>query len=166
VKIKQGKALRAFSKPAAAERRAMAMMTDQEWKSIKYFSPSEKWGDPYKMDFQLVAGLDKLRQYVGRRIVIHCGYEKRATGGYHPMGRAVDLHIEGLHPMEQYIAATRFQCFKGIGVYLWWNNPGLHLDNRLLKAFETRAMWGSMEEKKYVKIDRNFIIKAMQIETA
>jgi uncharacterized protein YcbK (DUF882 family) len=158
--------LLAVFKPASKKEQVAQMMTDREWQSIRYFKPTEKWGDPYKMDFQLVAGLDKLRQYVGRRIEIHCGYEERSTGGYHPMGRAVDLHIEGLHPMEQYIAATRFQCFKGIGVYLWWNNPGLHLDNRLIKAFETRAIWGSMEKKKYVKIDREFIIKAMQIDIA
>jgi uncharacterized protein YcbK (DUF882 family) len=158
--------LLAVLKPAAHEKTGVHMMTDPEWKSIKYFSPSENWGDPYKMDFKLIVGLDKLRQYVGRPIVIHCGYEKRTTGGYHPMGRAVDLHIEGLHPMEQYIAATRFQCFKGIGVYLWWDNPGLHLDNRLLKAFETRAIWGSYEPKKYVMIDRSFIINAMKLDFA
>lgn len=142
------------------------MMTDAEWKSIKYFLPTENWGDPYKMDYQLIAGLDKLRQYVQKRIVIHCGFEVRTTGGFHPLGRAVDLHIMDMHPMEQFLAASRFQCFKGIGVYLWWNSPGIHLDNRLLKAFETRALWGSIAPKKYCKIDRQFIIKAMQIDVA
>lgn len=141
-------------------------MNAEEWKMIKHFTQAEKWGDPSRMDFQLIAGLDKLREYVKRRIVIHCGYEERETGGFHPQGRAVDLHIEGLHPMEMYIAATRFNCFRGIGVYLWWNRPGLHLDNRLLKTYERRAVWGSIEPKKYVAIDKTFLIAAMQLKTA
>lgn len=138
-------------------------MKPDEWKQLKYFTPHEKWGDPAKMNPELVFGLDLLRKYVGRKIFIHCGYEQRAAGGWHPEGRAVDLHIEGLHPIEQYLAATRFNTFSGFGVYLWWNNPGLHLDNRPLGAIDYRALWGSVEPKKYLPLNREFIKAAMAI---
>jgi uncharacterized protein YcbK (DUF882 family) len=141
-------------------------MTPEQWETIKYFDQTEKWGDPAKMDYQLLQGLDALRKYVDREIIIHCGYEERASGGWHPMGQAVDLHINGLHPMEQYIAATRFQVFTGLGIYLWWNNPGIHLDNRPLDIIKRRSVWGSPQKNKYVGLDQDFIRKAMQVVVA
>lgn len=107
------------------------------------------------MKFSLLQALEDLRHYVRRPIHIHCGYENRPTG-LHPEGRAADLHIDGLHPMEQMIAASRFPAFTGIGVYLWWDNPGLHLDTRILVANEPRALWGSTAEKVYVPFDLKF----------
>lgn len=138
-------------------------MKDDVWKSIKYFGPKEKWGDPSKMSADLVFELDRLRKYIGRPIIIHCGYEQRLTGGFHPLGLAVDCHASGLHPMEFYIAATRFD-FTGIGVYLWWNNPGLHLDKRPIKPGGQRHVWGSVQPQKYVPLDLDFIRQAMQLQ--
>jgi len=40
-------------------------MTKEQWKQIKYFSPDENWGDPYKMDFELLKRLDALREFNG-----------------------------------------------------------------------------------------------------
>lgn len=130
-------------------------MTPRQWATIRHFSPDEKWGDAGKMNYELLQELDRLRSYVGRRLIVHCGYDDRRTG-WHPKGRAVDLHIEGLHPMEQYIAATRFRGFTGVGVYLWWNSPGLHLDNRPLPFHKPRAVWGSTGARIYVPFDSMF----------
>lgn len=138
------------------------MMTREQWRQIKYFTLTDNWGDPFKMDFDLVCGLVQLRKYTGRKIYIHCGYEKRLSGGFHPKGRAVDLHIESLHPMEQYIAASRFEVFTGIGVYLWWSWPGLHLDHRPLIAGQKRIVWGSLKKKQYKPINKSFLKIAMQ----
>ena len=138
-------------------------MTPKQWGTIRFFSPKEKWGNPDKMNYQLVQAVDQLRRYVGRKIHIHCGYDMRSTG-WHPKGRAVDLHIEGLHPMEQYIAATRFKEFSGIGVYLWWNSPGLHLDNRPVPILKTRKVWGSVKPKVYTALDLAFLKAAMEIK--
>jgi hypothetical protein len=131
-------------------------MTPTQWGRIRHFSPAEKWGDPAKMHYELLQELEHLRRYVGQRIIVHCGFDVRPTG-WHPKGRAVDLHIEGLHPMEQYIAATRFRGFTGIGVYLWWNSPGLHLDNRPLPITKPRAVWGSTSKGIYVPFDAAFM---------
>ena len=130
-------------------------MTPGQWAKIRHFTTHEKWGDPARMNLELIQALDRLRKYVGRKIIIHCGYDDRPTG-WHPKGRAVDLHIDGLHPMEQAIAAARFREFTGMGVYLWWNNPGLHLDNRPLKFGEARALWGSTARQAYVAFDLAF----------
>lgn len=131
-------------------------MTPDDWKKIRYFTPAEKWGDPQKMDFNLIYNLDRLRRYLKRPIIIHCGYETREKGGYHPQGKAVDCHIEGLHVIEMYAAASRFR-FGGIGVYPWWNNPGLHLDTRPVPKGESRAIWGSLSKGIYVAFDTDFL---------
>jgi uncharacterized protein YcbK (DUF882 family) len=141
-------------------------MQPSDWDHINHFDPSENWGDPSMMDSFLVHELDRLRAYIGRKIVIHCGYEARDGKGYHPKGLAVDCHASGLHPMEFYIAASRFKGFGGIGIYPWWNRPGLHLDcrQRLLGSTTPRALWGSIGPKQYVPFDTDFLKHCMGVE--
>ena len=138
-------------------------MTPHQWATIRFFTSNEKWGDPAKMDYELLQELVRLRAYVNRKVIIHCGYDDRPTG-WHPKGRAVDLHIEGLHPMEQAIAASRFKGFSGLGVYLWWNSPGIHVDNRPLRYGEPRAVWGSTGDKLYVPFDLDFFKLAADLK--
>jgi hypothetical protein len=139
----------------------MTAMQKNQWKEFKSFSEFENWGDPEKMNYSLIAGLQELRNFVGREIVIHYGFEKRDGQGWHPKGRAVDLHIVSMHPIEQFIAASRFRVFTGIGTYLWWNSPGLHLDNRPLRQ---RSIWGSLAPKKYCSMDISFLREALRLE--
>lgn len=138
-------------------------MTPKQWDLVKNFDPAEKWGEPSLMDCNLIFELDRLRKYIGREIVVHCGYEARNGKGYHPLGKAVDCHAIGLHPMEFYIAASRFS-FGGIGVYLWWTDPGLHLDSRRIRGPDFRAIWGSTGPKKYVPFDLDFLKKAAKLQ--
>lgn len=136
-------------------------MTPEQWATTRYFNETEKWGDPAKMDARLIYELERLRAYLARPIVIHCGWEERDTG-YHPLGMATDCHVPGLHPMEFFIAASRFN-FGGLGVYLWWNNPGLHLDVRPIKPGMERAIWGSVKAKEYVAMDYAFFVAATTV---
>lgn len=142
-------------------------MTPQQWTRIRYFDTTEKWGDPMRMNHELIQGLVALRRYVGERIIIHCGYDDR-PGGWHPKGRAVDLHIEGMPPMMQFLAALRFPVFTGIGLYPWWNSPGIHVDNRPLTYGQPRALWGSTADRIYCPIDTNFLalVKMMEEKSA
>jgi len=140
--------------------RIIVRMTETDWRRVDHFSPKENWGDPNEMDQRIVFELDALRGFVGRPIVIHCGYEERTTGGYHPMGLAVDCHIVGLNLLDQFLVASRFG-FKGIGAYPWWNNPGLHLDMRI--NAKHRATWGSVGPKQYVQLDADFIKKITRV---
>lgn len=125
------------------------------YQKFKHFSRQEKWGDPDAMKESILYELDKLRDYVGLPVVIRCGWENR-TSGYHPFGTAVDMHIEGMPPIDQFIAASRFG-FRGIGVYPWWSSPGLHLDMGSRDGQKHKALWGSPEKGKYVKLNTGFI---------
>ena len=141
----------------------IALMSPDLWGGVKDFSMDENWGVPGLMDAGLVYGLQRLRDYVGRSITIHCGYERRTAPSYHNRGGislAVDFDIEGLHVVDQFIAATRLDVFNGIGVYPWWNRPGIHADRRdgCHRNYDN-SLWGSTGPGKYVKLDRTFIQK-------
>ena len=129
-------------------------MNEKMWEGIDNFS-YKNFGC-IDMDGILIYTLQQMRNYVNRPIIIHCGYEPRATG-YHPKKCAVDLHIKGIHVVNQFLIASRFDNFNGIGVYPNWNRPGLHLDTRPKnKKFDSDSRWGCLEPGKYECLDRAF----------
>lgn len=122
-------------------------MKKSDWNKIEHFTRSEKWGDPEKMNLMLLIELDRYRDYLKRRMIIHCGTQgKHTPDSQHYHGFAVDLHAEGIPLFDAFIAALRFG-FTGIGIYPQkkkkkgdpgWYNPGLHLDKR---SAQYRAIW-------------------------
>jgi len=125
------------------------------WQKINDFTPDEFGCDD--MDGLLIYTLQQMRTYVGRKIIIHCGYEARTTGGYHPEKCAADFHIKGLHVVDQFLIASRFDNFNGLGVYPNQNSPGLHVDTRPKNhKFDHDSRWGCLEPGKYVPLDRDF----------
>lgn len=131
-------------------------MIEELWKVVHYFKP-EEFG-AIDMDGILIYTLDNMRKFVNKKVIIHCGYEERTTGGYHPKKCAVDLHIEGLNVIDQFLVACRFDNFNGIGIYPYWNSPGLHLDTRpknLCKLYDSR--WGCNRQGTYVPLNAKFI---------
>lgn len=135
-------------------------MTPGAWRTIHHLDRNANWGDPAKMNYAVVKALDSFCAYLGKKVIIHCGFETRGSG-CHPRGIAIDMHVEGMHIVDQFIAASRFDAFNGIGVYLWWNNPGLHVDTRL-NRFEHDARWGSVARGEYVALDKAFFEKAVK----
>lgn len=132
-------------------------MTPIHWNYIRYFSPdcaADNWGDPYKVKWGLVLYCDLLREFVKKPIIIHCAYERRpfSPASQHNYGFAADLHIKDLPLIEQFMAAVRFP-FNGIGVYSWWNNPGLHCDIRRKLPHKPRSFWYSPEKGIYLPLD-------------
>lgn len=125
------------------------------WDNTK-FTPKEFGASD--MNPILIKALQHLRSYVGVPIHIHSGYRKGNTG-YHPLKMAADIHIEGMHVVDQYLTAERFPAFTGIGVYPNWNNPGLHVDVRPLPIREFGARWVSPKSKVYVALNKDFLIK-------
>lgn len=122
-----------------------------DWEKIKGFSEHENWGEPDKMDPELIEALLELRKYVNKSIVIHCGTQGVHTAGsIHAEGKAADLHIVGMHYIDAFLAASRFPAFRGIGIYPHWNNKGLHLDTRPVKM---RAMWWRDAKGIYQNVD-------------
>ena len=132
------------------------LMNPALWRSVPYFTQTEKWGDPYRVRYGLIVELVKLRKLLGRPILIHCGF-REGDPGSHGAGEAVDCHADGMSVVEFYLAASRFR-FGGIGVYPWWNNPGLHLD---VRKVERRAQWGCIWPRQYVTLNEQFLKEAM-----
>ena len=133
----------------------MAKMTHSLWRGVEFFGIDERWGDPFQMETGIIYELEALRQYVDRPINVHCGYEQRATGGFHGYGMAVDFDIEGMHVVDQYLAASRFDGFNGLGLYPNWNKPGLHGDCRSKpQRFFADARWISPSQGVYLPLDK------------
>ncbi len=137
------------------------MMTYEMWQDIPNFSPKEF--NATGMSSILICTLQDMRDYTGRRINIHSGYRK-GKPGYHPLCMAADLDIEGLHVIDMYLAAERFDAFNGIGVYPNWNSPGIHVDVRPYTKQGIDSRWGSFEPGKYVRLDYKFFRKVMKGE--
>lgn len=136
------------------------------WENVKpYFYPYENWGDPENIDARLVLELFNLRRFVNRKVFIHCGYEFREKSSWHSFYRAVDFHIENMHPVDQFLAVSRFDAFNGIGCYTWWSRHGetvggVHVDTRPHGSrFNEDARWMSCEKGSYTALTRAGICK-------
>lgn len=134
-------------------------MTKQQWGKIRYFSPTENFGDPTKMSFILVKKLDALRQYCEFPIIIHCGYARSGHSQHsqHYYGRAVDCDCDKLSLLDFYLAAERFG-FGGIGLYdkRAWYIPGLHLDIRQINPYQPAPRWAKIGET-YIPLTAEYI---------
>lgn len=137
-------------------------MQAEQWKLIEYFTPGEAWGIPRVMDYGLIRLLDRLRGRIGKPIIIHCGYELRDGQSFHSRGLAVDCHAEGMHLIDFFLAAGRYD-FGGIGLYPFWRRPGLHLDVRPGRATRGRALWACTGPKQYRPLDSGFLKTVMDL---
>jgi uncharacterized protein YcbK (DUF882 family) len=142
----------------------MVTMTNEDWTRLKYFSKKENWGDPFLMNRDLILKLHAMRIFTNKPFIIHCGY---ATSGHsfhsqHYLGNAVDFHIKGLSPLEQFLIALKFG-FKGYGIYGKdvWNNPGLHLD---VRPSMYPIFWGWTKQDGEVLLDTKFIKHLLKLE--
>jgi len=136
------------------------VMTDNLWGMITYFTPKEEWGDWRKVYADLIFALDAFRKFVGKPVHINGAYSAagHTDDSYHYKGMAVDIHVKDMHIIDQYIAATRFDEFNGIGVYPHWATPGLHLDIRpYINRFSPEARWMRVDLKNKGKIEKTYI---------
>lgn len=142
------------------------LMDENDWESVKpFFRREENWGDPSKIHRELVFGLYLLRKFVGRPVVILCAYETKGhTGRYHSMGMAADICIKGMNAVDQFIAASRFDVFNGIGVYPHWRpQGGLHLDIRpKAGSSDADARWLRDRDGVYRPLTWENILKEMK----
>ena len=118
---------------------------------LEHFTKHENWGKAEEINPQLLVELDKMREYAGVPFIVHYGTQgSHSPNSQHYHGNAVDGHFEGLSWMEQLLIATRFG-FTGIGVYPFWNNPGIHVDVR--ENVNYRAMWWRDRQGSYHSIE-------------
>lgn len=113
---------------------------------MRYFKPVntvDNWGDPKKINHELLLRLDDFRHTIGCPFIITSG-----TGGnhlpnsQHYLGNAVDGIAIGFKGslLDLYFMAELFN-FTGIGLYPDWQHKGkviggLHLDMRPLQKQE------------------------------
>ena len=127
-------------------------MTPALWDVTDHFNWDEDWGDPYKIRVHLIYYLDAFRKAIHpNKLLVHCGWEIRDSG-YHPSGCAVDLHCPTIPYNDLAYLAMQYP-FWGIGLYPFWNNPGLHLDVRPLGLDCKRELWWRDEKGKYHNIN-------------
>jgi uncharacterized protein YcbK (DUF882 family) len=94
----------------------------------------------------LVWELDALRGYVNREVGVSesnprpSPHSSHASNSRHFVGRAVDCNCCSLPLWDFFLAASRFN-FTGIGVYPYWNTPGLHLEIREGNQHKPRNYW-------------------------
>lgn len=137
------------------------------FKGINHFIPDE-FDRPDKIDNDALRLLDKMRHMEGGRngliITINADY---ATSGHtdksrHAFGDAFDIVFRDratrrpLPLKAQFAMASRY-AWGGIGVYPFWDDPGVHVDRRPWAVFSRRALWFRDEEKKYHPIEKYFI---------
>lgn len=138
-------------------------MKIKDWSVFRHFKPTEKWGNPDEMEFELVKALDDFRDTKDTPLVIMEGF---ATSGhsersYHYKGMAVDCRF--VDPKTKLAKDLQFHTmaalqspFGGIGIYTWGaSGPFLHLDIRPVKG--QRVMWISESPRIYKPLTIEFL---------
>lgn len=132
------------------------------WQTIKWFKPQEFGISTHgpevrereamdNMNPVLIEKLDELRSKTERAIIIHAGFavSGHSKNSWHYFGDAADLDIQDMQVFDQYQAAREIG-FGGYGLYPHWDNPGLHLDVRPLKANGDPTLWVCNERGIYI----------------
>ena len=129
------------------------MTTD--WNKVRFFKRSE-FSAPDQLDPLLVYSLDALRDAAGKAIKINSDY-RPGDPGQHGLGKAADIVIDGFSVIDQFLLAEKTRLFAGIGIYPFWNRPGIHVDIRTLRPHEPGARWARNEKGVYVSLTWDFI---------
>ena len=123
-------------------------MTRDQWKEFSPYITPDVIGEG--MDYNFVKKLHLFRTTTDIPMIFHAGKEfsGHAAKGYHPMGRAVDLHFGGSKSLREIFSLLdAFGLFGGIGYYTWWNHPGFHLDDRPATSYQR---WLSDRKNNYI----------------
>ena len=134
------------------------------WDVIKWFKPSERWGSDQvsneealtRIEPELIHKLDLFRETIG--LPIHVNNAVRNDQGTHGRGQAADIVIgNGIPVVDQFLLAEKSGLFSGIGVYPFWNRPGLHVDIRNLDPGQPGARWARNSQGVYVALSAQFL---------
>ena len=157
-----------------------------DWSTIRHFDRAEWKHDPDRIEPDVVMLLDEQRDaheqiLPGVRYVIHVAWDEAGhveNSGHYTVARelavAVDYHMEvvterdgqqSVTPvplLEQWLFAEKFS-WNGIGVYPFWNSPGLHCDLRRLGREHPnlgKRWWRDLDpdpKKAYKALDRGLL---------
>jgi len=106
----------------------------RDWSKIRYFRREEFIKDPDKVEWDVVLLMDEMRAAAGVPIHIHVAWDDGghiADSSHYTHARefstAVDFNFQGWPLLQQWLFAERFPWL-GIGIYPYWDHPGLHVD--------------------------------------
>lgn len=140
-----------------------------DWKALKNFDKGEWKTDPNKVYPNLINTVDRLASFVkiaypNTFCMIHVAWEDKnhEENSKHYQGRAVDLHFQGIPLFFQFMLAQQFP-FTGIGVYPYWNNPGLHLEIEENYIDSRTKRWWRDRENEYRAITEIAFYEALRI---
>ena len=135
-------------------------MIDADWAKIKNFNKEEKWGNPHKMNKNLIFLLDNWREDHGIIFNVFNGWAKTGHNklSMHYLGDAVDGELKNTDMINSFLLANKYDNyqlkenrFTGVGCYygMWKRNNkyinGLHLDVRTINNNKI-ATWGCLPE--------------------
>jgi hypothetical protein len=113
-------------------------MTIRDWSTIRHFKREEWVKDPDKISWDVVMLMDEMRDAINKPIQIHVAWDDKGhiTESSHyadarEFATGVDFHVVGMPLVDQWLFVERYP-WNGIGVYPFWNQPGLHVDLRKL----------------------------------
>ena len=114
------------------------MSPNRDWSTIRHFKREEFIKNPDLVSWDTVQLMDEMRSAVNKEVVIHVAWDDSGhvfDSGHYTLTReyatAVDYHVVGLSLLDQWLFAERFP-WSGIGIYPFWNQPGIHVDLRLI----------------------------------
>lgn len=114
------------------------MTQSRDWDTVKHFRKEEWVKDPDRVAWDVVMLMDEMRSAIDKPIEIHVAWDDSghtSESSHYSDAReyatGVDFHIVGLSLLDQWLFVERFP-WNGIGLYPYWNNPGLHCDLRRL----------------------------------
>lgn len=121
-----------------------------DWSRVRHFTPDEWKQDSDRVAPELVYLLDDVRERAGVPIVIHEAWAEdgHSDKSWHYKGEAVDFHLKGLTPFQQFEILNEFNEIGAIGWYPGWNHPGWHVDIRPMLT-GTRLYWWRDEHGAY-----------------
>jgi hypothetical protein len=127
-----------------------------DFAGILHFKPKEIPGWE-NMEAETIERLDTMRHLDGKALgwyfIVNSAHREGDTG-MHGKGKAIDGAMidratrEPLPLIHQYMIASR-HGWGGIGLYPYWDRPGLHLDTRIHLPYERHARWWRDEQGRY-----------------
>lgn len=138
-------------------------MTERNWDEVRHFRREEWIHDPDRVAWDVVLLADQMREDSGCAINIHVAWDASGhevdsshyTNAAREFCTGFDFHFVGMSLFDQYLFAERYP-WNGIGVYPFWNSPGLHCDLRRLgrdHPFMGKRWWRD-DAGQYLSFDR------------
>lgn len=127
--------------------------------------------DTVKIDTNLVKTLQKIRDHFGKSVTVTSGYRPASYNATiasasktskHMLGRAADIKIEGVSPIEVAMYAQKIGV-KGIGLYVYLEEDGImngftHIDTRSTDAESSiyRGLYTNRKQSQYISCGKKF----------